>query len=551
MPCRTSKIISLEQAVECITSGSTVAVGGLSYFGAPMSLVRELVRRQVRDLTIITAAVTSIQADLLIAGGCVRKIISSYIALEELGLAPNFRRAAEKGTLEIVEVGEAFLAFGLKAAASGSPYYALPLPIAASDGARVNHLYKVARDPFSDKEVVCVPALRADVALLHAQVADCHGNLAYSSASFMDGLLARASDYVIASADEIADAGSRLQAAIPGFMVRGVVPLRGAARPTGSFGQYDVDRKELSRFASASRKPDSFAAYCETFADEQNYLAALGERPIASDRPDTPVSLDERVSKAETIAYVISRCVRDGMFTGAGTGCWEVAAGLRLAQMTHAPNLNFTMGGSGSLNAKVEYLPASLNGDDSWNVCEATVPLEDIFDHELRGRFDIMFASAMQVDKYGNLNLVGIGPHDKPKLRGPGTVGLEFAPFARELVIFLRNHSPQTLVEKVDFISGIGYGSGPGSRACWGIEDSVGPKLVVTNLAVMDFEEKSKRMRLQSVHPSVTVQNIVENTGFELIIPDEVPTTALPSPEELELLRTRIDRGGMLAGLIP
>src|SRR5207237_908061 len=159
---------------------------------------------------------------------------------------------------------------------------------------------KVARDPFSDKEVVCVPALRADVALLHAQLADCHGNLEYSSASFMDGLLARASDYVIATADEIIAPGTRLQAAIPGFMVRGVVPLHGAARPTASFGQYDVDRKELSKYSSASRKPESLATYCDAFADERKYLAALAEPPTASDRLDTPVSPDGRVSKAET-----------------------------------------------------------------------------------------------------------------------------------------------------------------------------------------------------------------------------------------------------------
>ncbi len=97
MSLRSSKVVSLREAAASIPDGSIVAVGGLSYFGAPMALVRELIRQGVRDLTLITAAVTSIQADLLIAAGAVRKIISPYVSLEELGLAPAFRKAVEAG----------------------------------------------------------------------------------------------------------------------------------------------------------------------------------------------------------------------------------------------------------------------------------------------------------------------------------------------------------------------------------------------------------------------------------------------------------------------
>ncbi len=550
MPARTPKIASLQAAADRITHGSTVAVGGLSYFGAPMSLVREVVRRRIRELTLITSAVTSIQADLLIAAGCVRKIISPYVAFEELGLAPNFRRAIEQNKIEIVEIGEAFLGFGLKAAASGAPFYALPPAIAASGCARVNSLYKLSRDPFSGDEIVCVPALRVDCALLHAQRGDCFGNLQYASACYMDPLLARAADRVIATVDELAEDGFEIRPAVHGFQVDALVPLYGSARPTASFGHYDVDRQEIARYLKASRTPEGLCSYFGDLADERRYLETMGAPPALATAVEANLAADVPCSKGELMAVVISRAVRDGMFTGAGTGCWEVAAGLRLAQLTHAPNLTFTWGGSGAVNARLPFLPPSLNGDEALAECEGAISLEDMFDLELRGRFDVMFASAMQVDQYGNLNLAGIGPHDRPKLRGPGTVGLEFAPFAGELVIFLRSHSRQTLVERVDFISGIGYGTGPGSRARWGIDDSRGPVLVVSNLAVMDFEAASKRVRLKSVHPGVSVQQVKEQTGFELVIPDEVPETPPPSDEELRLLRTRIDRGGLLARTI-
>jgi glutaconate CoA-transferase subunit B len=552
MPTRSSKIKSLREAAASVSDGSTVAVGGLSYFGAPMALVRELIRQRVRGLTLVTAAVTSVQADILIAAGAVRKIIAPYVALEELGLAPAFRRAVESGAIEVVECGEACLGYGLKAGAAGSPFYALPKRIAASDCARVNDLYKPCRDPFTSEEVVCVPAIRPDVALLHVSSSDQFGNLNRGSLPFMDSLLARASKRVVATADEVMEQISSANA-MPGFLVESVVPLRGAARPTASTGQYGVDRKEIKRYTSACKSDSTLAAYLAEFGEgEENYLRKIGsETSPAIGAVDSPRDLSKPPTLAEIMATVIAHSVRDGMFTGAGTGCWEVAAGLRLAQLTHAPNLSFSYGGSGAVNPKLRYLPESLNGDDPLTVCEGVISLEDVFDLEMSGRFDIMFASGMQIDQFGNVNLVSIGPHSKPKLRGPGTVGLEFAGCVNEIVYFFRAHNKHTFVPKVDFVSAFGYGEGPGGRAECGLAENHGPKLVVTNLAVLDFDDATRRMRLRSLHPGVSAERVQENTGFALIAPDAVPETTLPTPEELRLLRTEVDRGGRLRTLIP
>ncbi len=550
MPERSSKLVSVDEAVAQIADGCTVALGGLSYYGAPMELVRALVRRKARDLTITTAAVTSIQADFLIAAGCVRKIVSPYVTFEELGLAPNFRRAVEKKRIELVEIGEAFLAFGLKAAAAGMPFAALPVSIAASDCARVNSLYKYAKDPFTGEDVVCVPALPADWTLLHVRSADCYGNLQHEGSAFMDPLLARASRKVIATCEQIVD-GEEIRkrssnTTIPSLLVHKVVECPGGAAPTASFGSYDVDRAALKRYVKASRNESDLQAFIELEVQTKpSPLAVAAVDATLANRDGHPPS------KAEIIASQIARSVTDGMFTGAGTGCWEVLAGLRLAQLTHAPNLSFTMGGSGALNPRLNWLPISLNGDEALDECEARGGLEELFDLELGGAFDIMFVSGMQMDQFGNVNLVSVGPHDAPVLRGPGTVGLEFAPCVPQWVAFFRNHTKQVFVEKVDFVSGIGYGKGPGSRAKYGIADDQGPKLVITNLAVMDFCPDTKRMRLKSLHPGTTIEQIKENTGFDLLIPEQIPQTELPSPEDLQLLRNQIDRGGMLATLVP
>jgi acyl CoA:acetate/3-ketoacid CoA transferase alpha subunit/acyl CoA:acetate/3-ketoacid CoA transferase beta subunit len=552
MAIRSSKIISLREAAASVSDGSTVAVGGLSYFGAPMSLIRELIRQRVRGLTLVTAAVTSLQADLLIAAGAVRKIIAPYVAFEELGLAPAFRRAVESGAIEVVECGEAFLGYGLKAGASGAPFYALPKAVAATDCGRVNGLYKPCRDPFTGEEVVCVPAIRPDIALLHVSTADQLGNLGCGRLRFMDALLARASKRVIATADYLTE---RLEndVSFPSFQVEAVVPLHGAARPTGSSGHYGVDRGEIKRYLSAFKNEGGVADYVASLGDDEpNYVGNLGaESSVTLAPPVKPKEDSAPPSRAEIMATVISQSVRDGMLTGAGTGCWEVAAGLRLAQMTHAPNLSFSYGGSGAVNPQLNYLPESLNGDEPLAHCDGVLSLEDVFDLEMSGRFDIMFASGMQIDQYGNVNLACVGPYAKPKLRGPGTVGLEFAGCVKEIVYFFRSHTKHSFVPKVDFVSAFGYGTGAGSRAEAGLAENCGPKLVVTNLAVMDFEKQTRKMRLRSMHPGVTVDQVKENTGFDLLIPHEIVPTTLPTDTELQLLRCEIDRGGRLRTLIP
>lgn len=560
VPERRTKIVSLAEAAASIPDGATIAVGGLSYFNAPMSLVRELIRRSARNLTLITAAVTGIQADLLIAAGCVRRIFTPYVAFEELGLAPAFRRAVEKHEIELVEMGEAFLAFGLKAAASGAPYYPLPLALAASDSIRHNSLYRIARDPFAERDVLCVPALKPDFTLLHAQIGDSFGNLVLAPAPTMDHLLARASRRVIATCDELQEnpamSGHGGQASIPGAFVAGLVPLLGAARPTSSPRFYGVDRAEFKRYAVAMKNDDTRRAYFDSCAvsavPEAGYLHSLPALPPEDSAPAdaAPLAPDAPIGRAELIASVIAGAVRDGEFTAAGTGCWEVAAGLRLAQLTHAPNLTFTLGGTAAVNHRLRYLPVSINTEQSLAACEARIPLEELFDLELAGQFDVMFASALQIDAFGNLNLACIGPYEKPVFRGPGTVGLEFAPCARRIVAFFRQHTKNIFVKKVDFVSGIGYGTGPGSRAQWGIPDSTGPALVVSNLAVMDYHPETLRMRLKSVHPGVSISEVLANTGFELLVPATVPETPLPTAEELLLLRTEVDRGGMLRKLI-
>jgi acyl CoA:acetate/3-ketoacid CoA transferase beta subunit len=151
--------------------------------------------------------------------------------------------------------------------------------------------------------------------------------------------------------------------------------------------------------------------------------------------------------------------------------------------------------------------------------------------------------SSAQFDGDGAINLSTIGPFDQPKVRLPGGAGAaEVIKMYRKMVAYFGNHSTRTLVPKVEFVTGTRWKIGAESRRAAHLQP--GPIVVVTNLAVLIRDSDERPFRLESVHPGVEVESVVENTGFELEVPDDVPITAAPSDEQLSLLRERIDPHG-------
>lgn len=251
---------------------------------------------------------------------------------------------------------------------------------------------------------------------------------------------------------------------------------------------------------------------------------------------------------AEMCAVLLSKELRDGEVGSPGGARSEIAlAAARLAQETHAPNLGLITSAVGYVSNNRGRPPAPLRSltTDYRNIyagTEAILGIESVF----RTTRDWFFAGGLQVDRFGNLNLSAIGDWDAPRFRGPGAAGLAYCSIcAKRYYIYLNEHSPRTLVEQVDFVTAIGHGSGSRSREQLGLT-TTGPKLAVTPMAVLDFETPDKRMRLRSVHPWFTPQEVIEATGFELNVPERVPTTPLATEEELLILRERVDPDGVL-----
>lgn len=257
---------------------------------------------------------------------------------------------------------------------------------------------------------------------------------------------------------------------------------------------------------------------------------------------------EKAYSTSELMSCVMARHLRDGEVAVMGAVSMMPMAACRMSQLTHAPNLYYISGGSGAVNPHLDPLVFSSCDDDNLR-SDAALALPDVILLEGHGkRLDVFFAGGLQIDKHGNCNLICIGDWNKPALRGPGTVGLPFIPLAGRIVIYTTSHNAKTLVEKVDFNSGPGFLDGPESYASQGLPGS-GPSLVVTPLCVMDFDEQTKVMRLKSIHPGVTLEQVVENTGFQLVIPDNVPIT--PEPTEVELTNLRkVDPQGIVKNLL-
>lgn len=259
------------------------------------------------------------------------------------------------------------------------------------------------------------------------------------------------------------------------------------------------------------------------------------------DWQNSPVAEDYSVD--ELMIAVLADLFQDDDQVCNGMASFIPVSAFMLAKLTHAPDLLWLASAAG-LDPRPVRVPASTLESELWR--DSVMYLEqygDFWNYVLNGRWIQKFCvGAAQLDMYGNANNSVIGKdYHAPKVRLPGTAGLgDMGSIGKELYYWNPNHSPKSLVEKVDFISAAGYLDGGDARERLGLEG--GPQIVVTNLAVMDFHPTSKRMRLKSIHPGITIEKVKDATGFELLIPEDViPETNPPTKAQVKLIREVID----------
>ncbi|OON41876.1 hypothetical protein BTJ39_01585 [Izhakiella australiensis] len=251
----------------------------------------------------------------------------------------------------------------------------------------------------------------------------------------------------------------------------------------------------------------------------------------------------------ELMICAIARELRDDElgFVGLGTAAraFTLAVGIpiaaaRLAQLRHAPGFSIYWGNL--LTPALDNIPDALLQDayTHWPAAASPADVGYKIDMVTRGRFDVSFESAPQVDQYGNLNITEIGASQPPKTRLVGCLAqTEHLAFIKRPII-VTDLTTRAFVPKVDFITSVGYLDGGESRARLGLPGP-GPALCVTNKAIFDFHPQSKRMRLRSLHPGETLQSVLAAMSFEPVIEGEPPYTPTPTAQEVQLIREVID----------
>lgn len=255
--------------------------------------------------------------------------------------------------------------------------------------------------------------------------------------------------------------------------------------------------------------------------------------------------MSEEYNEMELMTVIASRELEDKKIIYVGTGIPMLVTSL--AQKTRNLKITpiFEVGGIGP---QIPTLPLSVAcSRTTWKALR-TADSSEAFEIAQSGFADYAFLGGAQIDAYGNLNSTVIGDHDAPKVRFPGSGGANpFASFAWRTIIIM-NHEKRRFIEKVDYITSPGYLDGPDSRERVGLPPGTGPYRVITTKGTFDFEEKSKRMRLFALNPGVTVEDVIENTGFELIIPKEVRQNEPPTRKELRILREEVDPYRIILG---
>ncbi len=260
------KVISMEEAVSLIKPGSLLAIGGMTLYRRPVSFVRALlkhyqVHQEPADLTLLSFT-GGYECDLLIGAGMVRRVRSCYFGLEIFGLAPMFTYAANHGEIEVMEETEGSLAFGLRAQMAGIGF----MPgrgWLGTDLPRLRPDVRTVVDPYNGEELMAFPAIRPDVAVIHALQADPDGNAKIGTNRGVDEELSLTAEKVIITAEEIVP--ELCQADLVAPFTTAVVHAPRGASPTSCHPLYALDGEALLAYTDQVTDPSSFQAYITTW----------------------------------------------------------------------------------------------------------------------------------------------------------------------------------------------------------------------------------------------------------------------------------------------
>jgi glutaconate CoA-transferase, subunit B len=256
--------------------------------------------------------------------------------------------------------------------------------------------------------------------------------------------------------------------------------------------------------------------------------------------------VSEPYTSDEIMTVTAARMLLNGAVCFVGIGLPSTAA--NLARLTHAPDAVLVYE-SGPIGAKPSVLPLSIGDGNLAETADTVVSTPEIFRYWLQGgRIDVGFLGAAQLDRFANINTTVVGSYDKPKVRLPGAGGAPEISSSAKKVLIIVKQSKRTFVEKLDFITSVGFLTGGSAREAAGLS-GMGPAAVITDLCILQPDPITRELKVTSIHPGVDREMIGANTGWSVCFADGCELTARPTAAELDTLRDLKARTAVAHGM--
>ncbi len=527
------KVMSLTEAIGLIQDGDHVASGGCHYSRTPMAAVWEIIRQKKKDL-IYSRSITSTEGDLLLVAGATQHVITSWFSPGVTwGVSRVMRHYTreEAGRLRGVEPHVA------RAALSGRRHGHSLHPGQVHDGlGPVPRLpeFKEMDCPYTGEKLALVPALNPDVAILHTQRCDPYGNVQSDGLPFMDQDIAMAADKVIVTTERIISndqvrrepgpdqnslllrgcrGGSSLRLPAPRVLRR----LRAGLREHGCLCQADDGQRARGSPGVPGQVRLRAGDLERLSGDDGVQEHPAGDRSRGGGSTMTKPELQYRRT-GRHYERPLPRG-REDRLRGSRHAADLLHSGAEDARP--APDHPFRRRGhrtarGGRQNAALDQRAAGARR------ANMLLSITDVLLLQQRGYVDYGFLGGAQIDQYGNLNSSFIGDPDNPKVRLPGTGGAnDIASLASKILVAM-HHEKKALCQE----GGLHHHPRIPARAATAAKKAGlivgGIYKVITHLGIFGFDEKTRRMRLETLHPGVTVEEVKERTGFEMLIPEKI-----------------------------
>lgn len=538
---------SAEELARKVVSGCRLGVGGVHFTRAPTALLKAVVERaEVKDLTYVAWG-GGLPLEVLLAHNLVGKAELCFSGMDIYGLARRFRRAAENGSIEVVDYTALRLISGLRASAENLDWEVMQQPAGSSVTAGLI-------GPVDSDRVPMVKAgrLDVDVMLLHAQRADDAGNIEIAGARATDLSTVFAAKAVLVTVEErvpVGDLGTPRAFILPRSHVTGVAVAPFGAFPTSCLPYYTAHYPSLrtSVDAAVDDLDAMLAAPTPEVASEvTGYARWTPVNPallLGAEAP--PTDLDASPTIDETMTWLIAASVTNDSVCSFGSAALVPAAAYLLAKASHAPRALLMSQNGGFVDIAVR--PMSLSFGEAMDFRSAAAHTggdETYHWYYQPGRITLEVVGAAQIDASGATNNLWISKADGTRIRLPGQGGMaDVANLHRNFLIYIPRQSPRNTVAAVEMISARRQWADADLRARYGL--SPGKVEVITDYGAMAPNERTGLLEITALHPGRTVGQFQSVTGFSIEPAADLVVTSAPSDEHLAILRNEIDPLGV------